>query len=329
MSRNARFASSATRFPILAGLLVIVSALASTATERIRFTPKFTQGQTLRYQIDTRTTTTGKTTTPIVDPEGGSKASETISLLVRLDVLEVTPGIEGTPDHVRLSATYEKSWAHTERDAFDPQTPSLEEQYARLAGHSIEFTIGSRGQPVDFNASDDILLSRSEANPTLSWVNLLPLGSEFPRKGIVIGQKWGSERPLAGLPLTGLLWRSESAYLRNEPCHTSSAGVAGRAAAANLDTCAIVLTRFEILRRGGADSDATPEDYRRNGLRTSGTWKGSGERLDSISIPSGLLVNSTQTSTQDMDYQIVSANTGSAIHQVASVQGQSEVTLLP
>jgi hypothetical protein len=231
---------------------------------------------------------------------------------------------------VRLSATYEKSWAHSEGDAFNPQTPSLEEQYARLAGHSIEFTIGSSGQPADFKGLDDIVVpNRSEANPVLSWADLLPLGSGFPRKGIGIGEKWGSERPLTGLPLTDLLWRTESAYLRNEPCSASPASVPGRASAADLDTCAIVLTRFEILRFGRAKSEATPEDYRRNGLRTSGTWKGSGERLDSISIPSGLLIRSTQTSTQDMDYQIVSANTGSSIHQVANVQGQSEVTLLP
>ena len=308
---------------------MIASTLAATPTRRIRFTPMFTRGETIRYQIDTRTTTTGKTTTPIVDPEGGSSASETVSLLVRLDVLEVQPGIEGAPDQVRLSATYEKSSARAERDAFNPQTPSLEDQYARLAGHSIEFTIGSNRQPTDFKGLDNILPSRPEPNPIPTWVNLLPLGSGFPRNGIVIGEKWGSERPLAGLPLADLLWRTESTYLRNEPCTSSSVTVPGRASAADLETCAIVLTRFEILRHGRANSDATPEDYRRNGLRTSGTWKGSGERLDSISIPSGLLIRSTQTSTQDLDYQIVSASTGSTIHQVANVRGQSEVTFLP
>ena len=76
------------------------------------------------------------------------------------------------------------------------------------------------------------------------------------------------------------------------------------------DTCAVILTHYEITRRGSARSDATPDDYRRNGLRTSGSWTGSGESLDSISLSAGLLVNSTQTGTQEMAYDIVSSACG-------------------
>ena len=64
-------------------------------------------------------------------------------------------------------------------------------------------------------------------------------------------------------------------------------------------------------------------------MRTSGTWTGSGESLDSISLATGLLVNSTQTSTQEMDYQIISASSGSSIHRVGKVQSQTEITLIP
>jgi hypothetical protein len=313
------------RFAIFAALPVVAFALSATATERIQLSPRFTRGETLRYQIDMRTTTTGKTTTPIADPEGGSKASQTIRLLVRLDVLEVGPG---APGPVRLSATYEKSWAHSETDAFDPQTPSLEDRYARLEGRSIEFTIGPSGQPEDFEGGEDIRAQGSEVNPLLSWAKGLSLGSGFPKHGIAIGEKWRNERPLAGGPLGDLLWRTESSYLRKEPCSSSSPSAPPDASPATADTCAVVLTRFEILRRGGAKSDATPEDYRRDGLRTLGSWKGSGESLDSISIASGLLISSTQSSTQDMDYQIVSASTGATIHQVGHVESQSEVRLL-
>jgi hypothetical protein len=324
-NRSVSRRAARSRLAIFAALPVLAFPLRLTATERIRPAPRFTRGETLRYQIDTRTTTTGKTTTPIADPEGGSKASQTIRLLVRLDVLEVEPG---GPGPVRLSATYEKSWAHSETDAFDPQTPSLEDRYARLEGHSIKFTIGPSGQPEDFEGGEDIRAQQSEVNPLLSWAKGLSLGSGFPRRGIAIGEKWRNERPLLGGPLGDLFWRTESSYLRNEPCGSSSPSSPPDASLAVADTCAVVLTRFEILRRGRPKSDATPEDYRRNGLRTLGSWKGSGESLDSISIASGLLISSTQSSTQDMDYQIVSAKTGATIHQVAHVQSQSEVTLL-
>jgi hypothetical protein len=89
------------------------------------------------------------------------------------------------------------------------------------------------------------------------------------------------------------------------------------------------LTSFKILRHGSAHSDATPPDYSRNGLRTSGTWQGSGETLDSISLATGLIVRSTQTTTQDVDYVITSAASGSSIHQVSHATTQSEFTLVP
>ncbi|MFZ1033660.1 MAG: hypothetical protein WAN72_16825, partial [Candidatus Acidiferrales bacterium] len=72
-----------------------------------------------------------------------------------------------------------------------------------------------------------------------------------------------------------------------------------------------------------------PEDYRHNGLRTSGTWTGNGESLDAISLQSGMITRSTQTSKQDMDFEIVSALSGSKMHYVGHVESQSEVTLMP
>jgi hypothetical protein len=175
-------------------------------------------------------------------------------------------------------------------------------------------------------------------------VKSLSVGARFPREGIAIGQKWSAEKPLVGLPLADLTWRTESTYLRNEPCGPSHAADEDKSATESAvpagsaptpsppsvmnDMCAVVLTRFEISRRGSAHSDATPDDYRHNGLRTSGTWTGSGESLESISLSSGLLVSSTQTGTQDMDYKITSTTTDSQIHHTGHVENQSHINLL-
>jgi hypothetical protein len=132
------------------------------------------------------------------------------------------------------------------------------------------------------------------------------------------------------MPLSGLAWRAESTYLRDEPCGLyASPGPSGPPTPADQGECATLLTRFQISRAGSPKSDATPEEYRRNGLRTSGTWSGSGEGLDSISLLRGLLVSSKQTSTQDLDYQIVSAGNGSSIHYQGRIESHSEVTLVP
>jgi len=300
------------------------------AGPRVRLTPKFSPGDTLRYRIEARATTTATTTTPIVNPEGGSQSKQVMDLLVRLDVLDVSPAAGAAPGPVRVRATFEKSSAKVDSDALDLGQPSLEEAYQRIEGHSLEFTMAPDAQLSEFKGIEDLFPSRSAAEPVLSWLTSLLASRGVPRDGVAIGQKWNSERALSGVPLTGLTWRTQSTYLRDEPCHRSDAAVApGRPAASPADACAIILTRLEIFRRGSAHGDATPEDYLRNGLRTSGTWTGSGESLDAISLDTGRLVSSTQTSTQDMDYVITSAATGSAIHHQASVQTQSQITLVP
>jgi len=324
-------------------IVTIALAVAASADQRVRLIPTFTAGQSFRYQVETRTTTSSKTTTPIANPEGGSQSSQSIGLTVLLDVLRSdAPTKIGQTGAVRLRATYEKAQAKSQADAYDPTAPSLDDPYNRLEGHSIEFTIQPGGGVTDIKGLEDVFPNRSELDPFLSWTKALSSGPGTPAKGVAIGQKWSSERPLTGMPLSDLFWRSDSTYLRNEPCDLSavagsSAGADSSAAAnavasklnATPESCAVILTTFQISRRGSPRSDATPPDYLHSGLRTSGKWDGSGESLDSISLVTGLLVRSTQNSTQDVDYQIVSAASGSAIHQVGHSTTESEIKLTP
>jgi hypothetical protein len=317
----------------VAAVSLLWVALGLSANDRVRFEPKFAIGETLRYQVGTRTTTTGKTTTPIENPEGEGKVSQTIDLVVRLDVFGVGPDAGGRPGNVRLNALFEQSQSNTDRDALNPAAPSPDDLYSRLQSHSIRFTLGAGGDLSDFEGTENLLPDPSEAGPVLSWVKSLSVGGRFPREGIAIGQKWNAEKPLIGLPLADLIWRTESTYLRNERCSPSAAPDAnnpptGLPSPSASDMCAAILTRFEISRRGSARSEATPEEYLRNGLRTSGTWTGSGESLDTISLSSGLLVSSTQTGTQDMDYEIASTTTSSRIHHTGHVENQTHISLL-
>jgi hypothetical protein len=212
---------------------------------------------------------------------------------------------------------------------------SFADQYNRLQGRSVVFTLQPNGQFANFQdvgaaPSGQPTAGQPAPESALALLQGLSFGGPVPQKGVAIGQKWKTELPLAGALLSGLIRRAESSYLRNEPCRSSAGSKASVGPpSAGPDDCAVILTHFEILRRGSAHSDATPEDYRRNGLRTSGTWTGSGESLDSISLATGLLVTSTHTSKQEMDYQITSASTGSSIHHVGKVQSQSEIAWVP
>ena len=317
--------SLAAIFPVLLGASILFAA----SNQRMHFTPKFVSGEVLRYQVDMRTVSTGNTTTPIANPEGQTKVSQTISLLVRLEVLGSAPTSAAAPPQTRFRVTYEKSSAQSESDAFNPDAPSLEDQYSKLEGGSIEFTLLPEGHLAEIRGLEDIFPQRSETDPILSWVQAVSIAARLPREGITLAQKWSDERPLPGGPLADLFWRTQSTYLRDDTCGPAKAMVGQSPSPhSSTDSCAVILTHFEILRHGSPESNATPQEYLRNGLRTSGSWTGSGESLDSISLATGLLESSTQTSTQKMDYQIISAATGSRIHHVAQVESQSEIRLV-
>ena len=300
--------------------LFAAATLLGAASNRVRLAPKFVSGQTIRYRIDSSSKSTGKTTSPIVDPEGGSQSSDSVHMVVRLEVLGVSQD-----GNVRLRATYERSTAESEADALDLAAGSFSGRYKRLEGRTFEFTLGpgaaiTHVQDLTAAAAGQ---SPKTIEPALTWLLFVVSSSSLPKDGVVAGQKWRIERPIEGAVLAGLVWRGQSTYLRSEPCGSSSRA---DSPTTDSDGCAVILTRFEITRSGR--SDATPEDYRRNGLRTSGTWTGSGESLDSYSLSTGLLVSSTQTSSQQMDYQVVSASAGSSVHHIGKIESQSQITLV-
>lgn len=329
------------------GISVPLAALAFAAAGdlRIQLLPKFSTGEILRYQINTRMTTSGVTTTPIENPEGSSLLKQSADMIIRLDILDAQPAAPGAGiGRIRLRATYEKSDATSETDAYDPAAAALADQYARLQGRSVEFTMEPDGKLSDIGGLDDILSNPSTAPSVRSWMTGLVSSAGFPAGGIAIGQKWSNERPLTGTPLDGLVWHTEASYLRNESCRAAaptpgqsdlrasasqqSAAVAPLAPASDNESCAVILTRFEILHHGSKD-DSTPEDYRRNSLRTSGTWTGSGQSLDAISLASGMLISSTQSSAQDIDFAVTSVRSGTRLTYKGRVESQTEIRLLP
>jgi hypothetical protein len=326
---------------LIAIVCACTSPLGGGAAQRLHLIPKFTVGQVLRYQISTRTTTTSNTTTPIVNAEGPSQLKQTLLLQLRIDVLGVQPGASGAVGNVRLRTTYEKASATSETDTYDPGAATLVDQFNQLEGRSVEFTIDSEGKVSHVAGLDDLLANPVASSTVRSSMSGLSPGSQFPKEGIVIGQKWTNEQPLQNTPLAGLVRRTESTYVRDEtvplpaaadatspaPPLNNSTGPNGSAAGSNT-ACAVIITKFEILRHGAAHGD-TPPDYVHNGLRTSGTWTGSGDSLDSISLATGFIVRSTQTAIQNMDFEIVSPSTGSKIHYVGQVGTQSEITMLP
>jgi hypothetical protein len=302
----------------------------SFAANRVQLTPRFFAGQSLRYRIESRTSTKGKATSPIVDPEGSQRLDQTTTMIVRLDVLDVKADAAGAASRVRMRATYEKSEAVLESDAYDPGAAALQQQYEKMEGRAFQFTIEPGGKVSSITGLEDVMSNPSAARAVENWMDGLASSAKYPRDGIGIGEKWTNDRALENTPLVGLTFHTESAYLRDEQCPSPVVGndAATAPAVPNAATCAVVLTKYRIERAGG-HGDATPESYVHNGLRTSGTWTGSGESLDDVALTSGIVVRSTQTGVQDMDFDVVSATSGSKMSYKGHIDSQTEIALLP
>ena len=148
-------------------------------------------------------------------------------------------------------------------------------------------------------------------------------GSGIPAAGVLPGENWTAERPIAA-PLRGVVWRSESTYLRDEPCRAAPAGVA----VPTVETCAVILARFEISRHE-AGGDSTPEEYRLRGLRTAGKLIGAGESLAYISLSSGWVMSVTQQGGEETDLTVTSVDDNSQVRYTGRIRRQSSMTLLP
>lgn len=289
---------------------------------RVVLRPQFAPGETLIYQIEMQTTTAGKTTTPIVNSEGASEAALRVGMRERLEVLSVA----AQDGSVRFRLTWDESHADSVSDALDPTTGDPAAPFKALQAQSVEFTLSPNGALSNFKGLEDVLPGGMPPPESVAWIASLAASSAFPHGGIEIGQRWKAERSITGAPLADLFWSTESTYDHNEKC--TPFGTATPKTPQRGEQCAVIVSQMSIARHGGGRSDQTPLDYLRNGLRTAGTWTGTGQEMGSIAIQTGLLISATETSSQNMDYTITSASSGSSIHYTAKVQGQTGITLV-
>lgn len=317
--------------------VVTLACVAFAAPQRpakapVQLAPQFIPGQSLRYQMEFRTVTESKAEGPIENPQGAGQLELVFSATVRLDVLSRTvvppakksppPTRESRAERIRLRATYEKCAATAKADTFDPGAAELEEQYRKLEGRAIEFTLGHDKSVSDFSALGDATDDQRALASAQQWITELARGVLMPREGVSPGQTWRGDQPVAQAPLAGLAWRTETSYLRDEPCRPA----ASPAKADDDEMCAVLLTRFEMTQP--AASDPTPPDYRQRGLRTSGKITGAGESLTYISLRTGHLVSATQNVTEELDLTVTHTESGSSVRYAGRVSSRSNISLL-
>jgi hypothetical protein len=303
----------------------------NTAVEgrRLILTPKYVPGQVTRYQLETTTTTESHHGGAVQDPQGSGKLTIKWTAISRMEVLSAGKDTSGKPDgSVRLRSTYEKSAASVDAASYDPEADTIKSQYHDLEGKSFEFTLDAAGQVKDIRgiAGMEDGGQASQADTLRAWLGQFSSATGTPREGIVIGQSWSTEQPIASAPLANLVWHTRSTYMRNEPCQAGKA--TGAVNPAVNETCAVILAKLEI-SGSKPGHDATPETYRKKGLRTEGTWTGSGNSLTYVSLSSGRLVSVTQTSSEQMDFTVSNTEGANRVIYQGAVQSRSQLALLP
>lgn len=312
----------------------------SSSAPRIDLRPRLVPGEVLRYQVQLQTITDTKRTGAISDPQGPSRLIVTWDATLKLEVLgEALPGALFEADSsaagpkrstlgrnspavpMRMRTTYERSTASVSSDSPDPTAEDIEQKYRRLEGQVIEFTVGVDGRVSDVRGLEGMIDDDQVRRAAEEWMEQVS-GPAVAPQGVTLGQTWNSARPANSMPLAGVISRSNSSYLRNEPCRPAEPG----ADSSPEDLCAVILTRQSVLPQKRL-RDPTPEDYRRNGLRTSGHWTGSGQSLSYISLRTHSAVSVTQDSAQQIDFTVTNTS-GKSIHYGGTIETHSRVELL-
>jgi hypothetical protein len=305
------------------------SATGSTSP-RVSLSPRFSPGQVFRYEMEFETTTATSRSGLATDPQGPAKLVITWDATIRMEVLPPDPA---APGDIRLRITYEKSTANLRSDSFDPAANETRDQYQALEGKVVEFTIDAAGKIKSASGIEGIVSGEKAAQAARDWIAQLNAGTGAPAGGVAVGQKWTSEEAATSLPVAGIAWRTEAAYLRNEPCHPPNPDVPSAASSADpggnqesSETCAVILTHLDLVRNKSV-RDATPEEYRKNGVRTVGNWTGSAQSLTYVSLSTGLVVSVTQTGTEDIDVTMTGAE-NTSLHYAGTILSRSQVALI-
>lgn len=313
------------------------------AAPRVSLAPRFVPGETFHYDMENETTTETKRTGFASDPEGPSSLVVDWSAAVRIDVL---PADAGTPGGVRLRSTYEKSTASIRSDTFDPAAAQTRDQYHQLEGKVVEFTLDAAGKVKYVSGIEGVVNSEKAAQSAREWIAQLGASAGAPPGGASIGQTWSSDQPADTLPIAGMVWHTDSQYLRNEPCHPpnpdlpaagdiSGAATSPATGATNTSVsanppidCAVILANLSLVRSKAAGHDPTPADLRQQGVESTGKWTGSGQSLLYVSLATGFVVSATQTGTQEMDITLTSNHRNTSMRYFGTISSRSQVSLV-
>jgi hypothetical protein len=291
--------------PLCMLLLAGVPLVAQGGADRVTLFPKLRAGQTFTYRIDYRSEIRTKTESAVVAPVAPAGRQTDVRVMLQVEVKDVQP--EGEKTVVRLRTRFAEAGEQEEK--------------------AVEFTLHGDGRVSDVKGLDALSLEEQEA--WSDWVAQFGIAALFPEKGVRLGEKWKREESIPAAALTGLLWRKESTYVKDEPCSTKRVAAEDTAidAEPEREMCAVIVTTA-TLKQKSSPKDATPEDFKLHELRTMGTATGLNEVIIYIALKTGLVMRATEDANQFMDVVVAKVDGTNRVHYNVDARSHSEVLLV-
>jgi hypothetical protein len=307
-----------------ATLFALSASAAAPRADRVNLFPKLQAGQTLTYRIAYHLDKQANTQSSVKWAQTPAAADVMVQGLLRLEVLAVQAQGPRSVIHARTWFQSLNSTTHMKVPENIP-TPSDQVQRQDPKGIAIEFTVLPDGRVDEVKGLDALYPEQQQA--WQQWASTFAAAAIFPADGIKLTQRWKSEEPeKSPSPITGLTWKRESTYLRNEPCRSAQLMPQGEVADSNEspETCAVIQTKA-ALKQKSSPKNTTPEDFKLHQLHTSGTASGSNQTLLYLSLQTGLLIRSSEQADQTMDVTIAKADNSNRVRYAIHAKSNTEI----
>ncbi|GAC1672456.1 MAG: hypothetical protein NVS9B4_27440 [Candidatus Acidiferrum sp.] len=303
-------------------ILLALSPSASSRDDRANIFPKLRPGATLTYLIQFRSDKLVRPESRVVSPVGPDDSQVQSRGLLRIEILDARP--QGTKAIIRARSEFRTLGSGLGLQSNDPQlTPP-----ASPAPKHVEFTLLADGTLHDIEGLDSLFPEQQQL--WQQWAQQFAIGGVLPSDFLKLGQKWKSQQPERSASLiAALIWNKRGAYVRNEPCGPVQLSAAGEPAISGQtpEPCAVLLIH-STLQQKSSPKDATPEDFKLQGLRTSGTAGGTNEAIIYVSLTTGLVVRATEDAHQSMDVQVTKVAAANYVRYHIDAKSHSEVLLV-
>jgi hypothetical protein len=296
--------------------LVVTLLLAVPArAQRIPWPPRFHEGQTLVYQLETGGSRSTKVLSRVTGLESPPQESLVALCLLQVNVARVDAG--GFQLKTYLSA---KEAAKNRPDAPDAAKPSSPDKL-------VEVFVALDGAASGIKGLDQ--LTPAERFAWNAWLGRFTSTMAFPKGGVRPGQRWEiPERETSPSPIAELSWERKYQYVKRESCTPGEQHPTPGNGKPPTDSCAVIFVHA-ALRQKSSLKNSTPNEYKLRGLATRGTAAGENETVLYVSTATGILVRASEDVQQSMDVIVALADGSNQVRYVITARSRSRVELLP